>query len=57
MEKAGLRLVRTYRLTSEDLQATDTFDGASQELWEGNDVEYALEKADWERQEPAASTT
>ena len=43
MEKAGLTLVRTYRITFPDL-----FDGVEQE-----DVEYALLKADWEQQEAA----
>jgi RimJ/RimL family protein N-acetyltransferase len=51
MEKAGMTLVRTYRLTREDLAAAGTFDATSQDLWDGDDVEYALEKADWERQE------
>jgi RimJ/RimL family protein N-acetyltransferase len=44
MEKAGLSLVRTYRMVWPGL-----FDGVAQE-----DVEYALEKADWERQEATA---
>ncbi|CAA9579089.1 MAG: Acetyltransferase, GNAT family [uncultured Thermomicrobiales bacterium] len=43
MEKAGLTLVRTYRITWPGL-----FDGVEQE-----DVEYALSKADWERQQGA----
>jgi RimJ/RimL family protein N-acetyltransferase len=43
MEKSGLTLVRTYRITFPDL-----FDGVEQE-----DVEYALTRADWERQEAA----
>ena len=51
MEKAGLRLVRTYRLALEDLQAIGTFDVSSEELWDGDDVEYELLKADWEEQE------
>ena len=45
MEKAGLALVRTYRITWPGL-----FDGAEQE-----DVEYALRKVDWERQEAAGA--
>jgi RimJ/RimL family protein N-acetyltransferase len=53
MEKAGLRLVRTYRLTPADLQATGTFDATSLEVWDGDEVEYALRKADWERQDEA----
>jgi RimJ/RimL family protein N-acetyltransferase len=52
MEKAGLRFVRSYRLTPEDLLAVDTFDGSSQDVWDGDDVEYALLKADWERMQP-----
>ncbi|MEO7000507.1 MAG: GNAT family N-acetyltransferase [Ktedonobacterales bacterium] len=50
MEKAGLTLARTFRMTPADLLAADTFDSASQDLWDGDDVEYALLKADWERQ-------
>jgi RimJ/RimL family protein N-acetyltransferase len=53
MEKAGLGLVRTFRLTPADLAVAGTFHGASQDLWDGDDVEYALEKGDWERQEAA----
>jgi RimJ/RimL family protein N-acetyltransferase len=45
MEKAGLKLVRTYRIAWPDL-----FDGVEQE-----DVEYALSKADWERQQAAGA--
>lgn len=55
MEKAGLTLVRRYRLTAADLAATGTFDGSSQDIWDGDDVEYALEKAGWQRQEATAS--
>src|SRR6266566_5058185 len=51
MEKAGLTLVRTYRMTLVELQAQDSFHGTSEELWDGDDVEYALLKADWEQQE------
>jgi RimJ/RimL family protein N-acetyltransferase len=43
MEKAGLTLVRTFRQSWPDL-----FNGEEQES-----VEYALERADWERQEAA----
>jgi RimJ/RimL family protein N-acetyltransferase len=49
MEKAGMRLVRTHRPTPEELAALG-LDAAAQELFHGDDVEYALEKADWERQ-------
>ncbi len=49
MEKVGMRLVRTFRLTPADLADTRTF-VASGDLWDGDDVEYALEKGDWEQQ-------
>ena len=50
MEKAGLRLARTFRMTPELLAAEgDTFVTGG-ELWDGDDVEYALERAEWERQ-------
>jgi RimJ/RimL family protein N-acetyltransferase len=52
MEKVGLSLVRRFRFTPEDLRAQQTFDSASQpddEPWEGDDVEYALCRDDWER--------
>jgi RimJ/RimL family protein N-acetyltransferase len=54
MEKAGLTLVRTYRMTVADLLANETtYHSTSEELWDGDDVEYALLKADWEQQEAA----
>ena len=53
MEKAGLTLVRTYRIAPADLLAEGTYHVTSQDLWDGDDVEYALEKADWEQQEAA----
>jgi RimJ/RimL family protein N-acetyltransferase len=48
MEKLGMRFVRAFRLTLDDLLAGDTTDHASQELWDGDDVEYAITKAEWE---------
>jgi RimJ/RimL family protein N-acetyltransferase len=54
MEKAGLTLVRTFRITPADLVATGIYDNAnSQDLWDGDDVEYTLSRADWEQQEAA----
>jgi RimJ/RimL family protein N-acetyltransferase len=47
MEKIGMTLVRTFRPTPEQLASW----GTSPEIWDGDDVEYALERADWERQE------
>ncbi len=50
MEKAGLTLVRTFHMTPAELAAHGL---DPDDLWEGDDVEYALEKADWERPEAA----
>ena len=52
MEKAGLTLVRRFRFSAADLQAQDSFDVASpedDEPWDGDEVEYALLKGDWEQ--------
>ncbi len=49
MEKAGMMLVRAYRLTPSDLAAKGSFHNPSDEVWDGDDVEYLLTKSDWER--------
>ena len=51
MEKAGMALVRTYRMTSEEIAAAGTFLNTPGVVWDGDDVEYALTKVDWERQD------
>jgi RimJ/RimL family protein N-acetyltransferase len=51
MEKAGLRLVRRYRLTPADLEREGIYHVSSYDLWDGDDLEYALDKADWEQRE------
>jgi RimJ/RimL family protein N-acetyltransferase len=48
MEKVGMRLVRRFRLTPEDILDSDTFYTESVEVWDGDDVEYAIEKSEWE---------
>ncbi len=48
MEKVGMTLVRRFRLTEEDLASSDTFHSASLEVWDGDDVEYAVERENWE---------
>lgn len=54
MEKAGLSLVRTYHMTMEELLAQESIaHDVPEDLWDGDDVEYALQKADWEQQEAA----
>ena len=53
MEKVGMTLVRSYRPTPAELAVHFPYDGAPLDIWDGDDVEYALEKADWEWQEAA----
>jgi RimJ/RimL family protein N-acetyltransferase len=52
MEKVGMTLVRTFRITAEEMSAMG-YDVVPEDLWDGDDVEYALERADWEQQEAA----
>ncbi len=54
MERAGLRFVRAYRMTPEGLAAEATSFVSADDLWDGDDVEYALVRSDWERQEALA---
>jgi RimJ/RimL family protein N-acetyltransferase len=54
MEKAGMTLVRTYRLAPQELR--EMFGIENPELFDGDEVEYALERADWERQEAWEAT-
>ncbi|HEY8601815.1 MAG TPA: GNAT family N-acetyltransferase, partial [Thermomicrobiales bacterium] len=53
MEKVGMTLVRAYRLTPTDLAAHDSFHNPSDEVWDGDDVEYLLTRVAWERQNAA----
>jgi RimJ/RimL family protein N-acetyltransferase len=54
MEKAGMRLVRTYRLTPEQLASLGITDPT---LFDGDDVEYAITKVEWEQQEAVSRGT
>lgn len=47
LEKLGLRARGRLRLTLDDLSAADTFDGDAGEPWEGEDIVYRLERAEW----------
>lgn len=51
MEKLGMTLARRFRLTSDEIARSDTYHADSIEPWEGEDVEYALERADWKRRQ------
>ena len=48
MQKVGMTLVRRFRYVPEESAAEGTFDDSSQEIWAGEDVEYALTKEEWE---------
>ncbi len=47
MERLGMRHVRSFRLAAEDLGDAGTFDGSAQEVWEGDEVEYAITREEW----------
>jgi RimJ/RimL family protein N-acetyltransferase len=49
MEKAGMTLVRRFRMTPVQLASEGTYDSSAGVIWPGEDVEYAIEKAEWER--------
>ncbi|MBA3824625.1 MAG: GNAT family N-acetyltransferase [Ktedonobacterales bacterium] len=49
MEKIGMTLVRSFRFTSAELVAESETHVASQTVWDGDEVEYSLGRADWER--------
>jgi RimJ/RimL family protein N-acetyltransferase len=49
MEKLGMTLVRRFRPSAQDILQSDTYHATSAEVWEGDDVEYALERSDWAR--------
>jgi RimJ/RimL family protein N-acetyltransferase len=51
MEKAGMALRRRFRLTPADLDGIDTYHVSAPDLWDGDDVEYAIYKSAWEQQE------
>jgi RimJ/RimL family protein N-acetyltransferase len=51
MGKIGMTFRRAFRPTPEDLMNSDTSYTTFDEVWDGDDVEYALERSDWEWQE------
>ena len=48
MEKVGMRLTRTYRLTPEEL--LEYLGVTDPSLFDGDDVENAITKAEWQQQ-------
>jgi len=51
MEKVGMTLARRYRPTLDELTTETSSNLAADSVWDGDEVEYALTKADWERGE------
>ncbi|MGD9713944.1 MAG: GNAT family N-acetyltransferase [Thermomicrobiales bacterium] len=51
MEKVGMRLTRTFRLTPEEM--LEQFGVTDPNIFDGDDVEYAITRAEWERQSSA----
>ena len=49
MEKVGMRLVRRFRPTIEELRSVRTSYIEASEPWEGDDLEYAIERSEWQR--------
>lgn len=47
MEKVGMTVVRRFRMTIEDLQQMDSYNTDATEVWDGDDVEYALKRTEW----------
>jgi RimJ/RimL family protein N-acetyltransferase len=54
MEKAGMTLVRRYRPTLEELTGETSNHLSTGSIWDGDEVEYATTKADWEQAETTA---
>ena len=47
MEKVGMTLVRRFRITTDDLVNADTHHAFTLDLWDGDDLEYALTRMEW----------
>lgn len=47
LEKLGMRLVRRYRPSAQDLAGSAFVDPAPSEVWDGDEFEYELSVADW----------
>jgi RimJ/RimL family protein N-acetyltransferase len=56
MEKVGMRLVRRHRPTLDELTSETSNHLSADSVWDGDEVEYALTEADWERQETTAGS-
>ncbi len=52
MEKVDMTLVRRYRSTLDELTTETSNHLSADSVWDGDEVEYALTKADWEHNTP-----
>lgn len=50
MEKLGMRHERSFRYSAEEIGASDTSYTESEEVWPGEDVEYAITRTEWKEQ-------
>jgi RimJ/RimL family protein N-acetyltransferase len=48
LEKLGMVLVRRFRITAQEIAQSDTYHASSLDVWEGDDLEYALDRARFE---------
>ena len=55
MEKAGMTLVRRYRPTLDELTSETSNHLSADSVWDGDEVEYALTKSDWETLQTTAA--
>ncbi|GAB4460535.1 MAG: GNAT family N-acetyltransferase [Armatimonadaceae bacterium] len=49
LEKCGMTLVRRFRLTQKDMEGMETCHSDPGDLWDGDDLEYAIAKAEWQK--------
>lgn len=49
MENVGMTLARRYRPTLDELTTETSNNPSADAVWDGDEVEYALTKSDWER--------
>ena len=47
LEKLGLRHVRSFRLTPDDILSADTHHVDSADVWDGDDLEFAVTRSEW----------
>lgn len=56
MVKLGMTLTRRFRLSAEEIAVSDTSHTEATEVWEGDEVEYALTAEMWARREGSAGS-